>query len=315
MLIPTVVDRQKRGPQMSSTTTADPTRWRAPSLGEARVLDLPGGRLAYHDVGEGPTLVFVHGLLVNANLWRKLVERLSPEFRCVVLDLPLGSHVLPLREGTAHGPPAMATLIADAIEALDLDGITLIGNDSGGALSQIVVTTRPERIGRLVLTSCDYRDNFPPRLFSYFKPAAAVPGLLWALLQPMRLRLPRRLPIAFGWLTKRPIERAAEDSYILPVLRDAAVRADARAFIRGADVAQTNAAADRLPQFDRPALIAWAAEDRVFPVADARKLAADLPRGRVELVEDAYTFSMEDNPAQLAELIAGFVREPATSSP
>jgi pimeloyl-ACP methyl ester carboxylesterase len=289
--------------------------WRAPILGEAKVLDLPSGRLRYHDVGSGPPIVFVHGLLVNANLWRKLVERLAPDFRCVVLDMPLGSHTLPLRAGTTHGPPAMAALIADAIEALDLEGATLVGNDSGGALSQIVVTTRPERIGKLVLTSCDYRDNFPPKLFSYFKPAAAVPGLLWALLQPMRLRFPRRTPIAFGWLTKRPIDRAAEDSYVFPSIQDSAVRADTRAFIKGADIAQTNAAADHLPQFDKPALIAWAKDDRVFPIADAHKLAADLPGSRVELVEDAYTFSMEDNPAQLAELIAGFVREPAGAQP
>lgn len=300
---------------MSSTTTADPRHWRAPALGPGKVLDLPGGRpLAYHDVGDGPALVFVHGLLVNANLWRKLVERLAPDFRCVALDLPLGSHNLPLPAGTSNTVPDVAASIADAIEALGLDDVTLIGNDSGGALSQIVVTTRPERIGRLVLTSCDYRDNFPPKLFSYFKPAAAFPPLMWALLQPMRFHLPRRSPIAFGWLTKRPIERAAEDSYILPVLRDRAVRADANAFIRSADVAQTNAAADRLPQFDKPALMAWAADDRVFPVADAHKLAADLPQGRVELVEDAYTFAMEDNPDRLAQLIAGFVREPAGSA-
>ncbi len=289
--------------------------WRAPILGEAKLLDLPNGRIRYHDVGSGPAIVFVHGLLVNANLWRKLVERLAPDFRCIVLDLPLGSHTLPLRAGTTHGPPAMAALIADAIEALDLDDVTLVGNDSGGALSQIVVTSRPERIGKLVLTSCDYRENFPPKLFSYFKPAAAVPGLLWALLQPMRLRSQRRSPIAFGWLTKRPIDRAAEDSYVLPSIHNRPIRADARAFIKGADTAQTNAAADRLPQFDKPALIAWSKDDRVFPIADAHKLAADLPNSRVELVEGAYTFSMEDNPDQLATLIAGFVGEPVGARP
>jgi pimeloyl-ACP methyl ester carboxylesterase len=295
--------------------TADRAHWRAPSLGEARVLDLRNGRLRYHDVGSGPAIVFVHGLLVNANLWRKVVERLVPDFRCVVLDLPLGSHVLPLPSGAPNAVPDVAAAIADAIEALDLDDVTLVGNDSGGALSQVVVTTRPERIGRLVLTSCDYRDNFPPKLFWYFKPAAAIPGLMWALLQPLRLRLPRRSPIAFGWLTKRPIDRAAEDSYLLPALSDGALRADVRRFIKGADTSQTNAAADRLPGFDKPALIAWSADDRVFPVADAHKLAADLPNSRVELVEDAYTFSMEDNPARLSELIAGFVREPAISAP
>jgi pimeloyl-ACP methyl ester carboxylesterase len=299
---------------MSSTASTDRTRWRAPALGEARVLDLPGGRLAYHDVGSGPPIVFVHGLLVNANLWRKVVERLAPDFRCIALDMPLGSHTLPLPDAAPKGPPAAAAMVADALEALDIQDATLVGNDSGGAISQIVVTTRPDRVGRLVLTSCDYRDNFPPKVFSYFKPAAVVPGLMWALLQPMRLRHQRRSPIAFGWLTKRRIDRAAEDSYLYPAITDAAIRGDARAFIRAADTSQTNAAADRLGEFAKPALIAWSADDRVFPREDAESLAADLPQARLELVEDAYTFSMEDNPARLAELIAGFVREPAGSA-
>ena len=155
-----------------ATPTAERGHWRAPILGEAKALELPSSRLRYHDVGSGPAIVFVHGLLVNANLWRKVVERLAPDFRCIVLDLPLGSHVLPLTAGMPNAVPDVATAIADAIEKLDLEDVTLVGNDSGGALSQIVVTTRPERISRLVLTSCDYRDNFPPKLFSYFKPAA-----------------------------------------------------------------------------------------------------------------------------------------------
>jgi pimeloyl-ACP methyl ester carboxylesterase len=298
---------------MSTTampSTAAHARWRAPILGDPRVLDLPAGRIAYHDVGSGSPIVFVHGLLVNANLWRKVVERLSPDFRCIVLDLPLGSHNLPLADGTATGPRPVASMIAQALEALDLDGVTLVGNDTGGALCQMVVTGDPERISRLVLTSCDYRENFPPKLFAYFKPAAAVPGLMWALLQPMRLRLPRRSPLAFGWLTKRSIDREAEDSYILPTVNDSSIRRDVRAFIRALSTADTNAAADKLGEFLEPALIAWARDDRVFPLEDGRRIAGDLPNSRFELVDDAYTFSMEDNPDQLAELIAGFVREP-----
>ena len=287
------------------------TFWRDPALGEPRELDLPGGPLRVFERGSGPAIVFVHGLLVNANLWRKVVPRLAPDFRCVALDMPLGSHELAMPEGAPAGAPAAATLVADALDALDLDQVTLVGNDSGGAISQIVVTTRPERVGRLALTSCDYRENFPPKLFAYFKPAAVVPGLMWALLQPMRLGLPRRSPIAFGWLTKRPIDRPAEDSYLYPAITDGAIRRDARGFIRGSDPSQTVAAANRLGEFDRPALIAWSADDRVFPQSDGRGLAADLPNARFELVEDSRTFSMEDNPGRLSELIAGFVREPA----
>jgi pimeloyl-ACP methyl ester carboxylesterase len=289
----------------------DNAYWRDPALGEPRTLDLPGGPLRVFDSGSGAPIVFVHGLLVNANLWRKVVPRLAPDFRCIALDMPLGSHELALPEHAPKGAPAAAAMVADALAALDVDGATVVGNDSGGAISQIVVTTRPERVGRLVLTSCDYRDNFPPKMFSYFKPAAAVPGLLWALLQPLRLPSQRHTPIAYGWLVKRPIERAAEDSYVGPAISNAAIRRDVRGFVRGSDPSQTNAAADRLGEFDRPALIAWSEEDRFFPQDDGRGLAADLPGARFELVPDARTFSMEDNPGRLSALIAGFIREPA----
>ena len=128
--------------------------WRAESLGPTRELALQQGALRYHSVGSGPAIVFVHGALVNANLWRKVVAELSADFRCVTLDLPFGSHVVPMPPDADLSPPAVADLIADAIEALELDDVTLVGNDTGGAMCQLVVTRRPERIGALVLTSC-----------------------------------------------------------------------------------------------------------------------------------------------------------------
>src|SRR5262249_47121802 len=137
--------------------------WRDPELGVARELELSQGRLRCFEAGSGSPIVFLHGLLVNANLWRKVVTRLSPDFRCIALDLPLGAHTLPMPDAADLTPHGLAALVADALEALALEQVTLVGNDTGGALCQIVVTRRPERIGRLVLTSCDYRDNFPPR--------------------------------------------------------------------------------------------------------------------------------------------------------
>jgi len=286
--------------------------WRSPALGERKVLDLPGERsIAYFEAGSGAPIVFVHGLLVNANLWRKVVERLSPDFRCITLDLPLGSHTLPMPDGADLAPPAVANMVADAIEALGLEDVTLVGNDSGGAMSQMLVTTRPERIGRLVLTSCDYRDQFPPAIFAYFGPAARIPGALKLLFAPMRFRAPRYLPFAFGWLVKRRIDLDAENSYVFPVGVIRGVDADVKKFIKGVDKADLNRAADRLGEFDKPALIAWSREDKLFKPAHAERLAADLPNSRLEWIDDARTFSMEDNPAQLAERIASFVREPA----
>jgi pimeloyl-ACP methyl ester carboxylesterase len=207
--------------------------WRDPALGVARELELPQGRLRCFEAGSGAPIVFVHGLLVNANLWRKVVATLSPEFRCLVLDLPLGSHTLPMPETTDLTPYGLADLIARAIEALGLVEVTLVGNDTGGALCQMLVTRGPERIGRLVLTSCDYRDNFPPAMFRYFKPAAAVPGVMKLLMQPMRLRALRRLPSAYGWLVSRPIDREAEDSYLLAGMNIPGVERDLKRVIKG----------------------------------------------------------------------------------
>ncbi len=285
--------------------------WRSPALGERRTLDLAGGRLDVYESGQGSPIVFVHGLLVNANLWRKVIEPLSADFRCIALDMPLGSHRQPVGPGNDLSPPSIAALIGQALEALDLEDVTLVGNDTGGALCQMAVTTEPERIGRLVLTSCDFRDNFPPKAFVPLKTLVKAPGAIQAILGSLRPRAPRRLPLAFGWLTKRPIDPDAEDSYIFPSLVHAGIRADLRAALVQIDTSYTNAAADKLSGFDKPALIAWATEDKFFPPAHAEELARLLGDSRLEWIDDTYTFSPEDQPARLAELIAGFVREPA----
>jgi pimeloyl-ACP methyl ester carboxylesterase len=294
--------------------TDDKALWRDPALGEPRDLDLPQGTLRVFEAGTGSPIVLVHGLLVNANLWRKVVPALSPEFRCVSLDLPLGSHMRPMPEGADLSPHGLAKLIADAIEELGLENVTLVGNDTGGALCQMVVTRHPERIGSLVLTSCDYRDNFPPRMFSYLKAVAALPGATKVLMQSMRLGAPRRLPFAFGWLVKRPIDREAEDSYALAGLATPGVERDVRSVLKGVDNRYTNEAADKLGSFRKPALIAWSREDKFFRPADAERLADELPDARLEWIDDARTFASEDQPARLAELIADFVRERSSST-
>ena len=292
-------------------TIKDKATWRDEALGAARDLELPQGRVRCFEAGTGSPIVFVHGLLVNANLWRKVVAELTPALRCISLDLPLGSHTLPMPEAADLTPLGLADLIADAIESLALEEVTLVGNDTGGALCQMVVTRRPERIGRLVLTSCDYRDNFPPPMFRYFKPAAAIPGAMKALMAPMRLRAPRQLPFAFGWLVTRRIDREAEDSYLLAGITIPGIEQDLRRVIKGLDTRYTNEAADRLGQFEKPALIAWSREDRFFKPAHAQRLAQDLPKGRLEWIENARSLSPEDEPGRLAELIADFVRAPA----
>jgi pimeloyl-ACP methyl ester carboxylesterase len=285
-------------------------RWRDPVLGKPGELNLPQGRLRYFEAGTGPPIVFVHGLFVNANLWRKVIPRLAPDFHCVALDLPFGSHELPMNPDADLSERGVVNLIADAIEVLDLDDVTLVGMDTGGAVCQFLVTQRPQRIGRLVLCSCDYRDNFPPRIFSYLKLLPAIPRLVPLLLAPMRLRAVRRLPTALGWLSMHQVDAVVEDTWVLPGLEDRDVRADAGKLVKIFDKQRLNDTADLLSTFERPALIAWSRDDKVFPAEDARGLADDLPNARLEWIDGARTFSMEDQPERLSELIAGFVREP-----
>jgi pimeloyl-ACP methyl ester carboxylesterase len=284
------------------------------SLGPQKEVRLPAGTVRYRERGAGPTVLFVHGLLVNGALWRKVVPELAPDFRCIVPDWPLGSHEVPLGEEADWTPPGVAKLIADFMAALELDDVTLVGNDSGGALCQLVVTRHPERVGRLVLTPCDAFDNFPPKMFHYLGWAAKVPGGMAPIVQSMRLRANRRSPIAFGWLTKRRLPNTVSDHYVNPVIRDRRIREDVRAFILGVDSEYTLAAAEKLRSFDRPVLLAWAPEDRFFPFAHAERLADLLPDARLERIEDSRTFVSEDQPGRLAELIAGFVREPAKTA-
>jgi pimeloyl-ACP methyl ester carboxylesterase len=276
--------------------------WRAESLGAVRELALRQGAVRYHSVGGGPAIVFVHGALVNANLWRKVVAELSADFRCVTLDLPFGSHVVPMAPDADLSPPAVADLIADAIEALELDDVTLVGNDTGGAICQIVVTRRPERIGALALTSCDAFDNFPPKLMKPIMPLLSHAALLRVTLAPARARAVQRA--IFRALAKRPVEPEVLDSYALPAVTCGDVRRDLARFMAGLDKRHTLEAAERLPAFDKPAVIAWSREDRFFPPDHGERLAELLPQGRLEWIEDSRTFSPEDQPARVAELVA-----------
>ena len=277
------------------------------------MLDLGGGRrIRAHVTGDGPPIVFVHGVLVNANLWRKVVPRLDG-FTRVTLDLPLGSHLEAMPKGADLRVPALANLIADALEALELDSVTLVGNDTGGGLSQVVAVSRPERIGALVLTSCDAFENFPPRFFRIVLAPAAIPGAIPLVFGGMRLRALRRLPIAYGWLSNKPIDPEADDSYVLPVLTRGPIRRDLRRVLAGIDPRYTIDAALKLTKWDRPTLIAWSANDRFFPPAHGERLAKLIPGARFELIENARTFSPEDQPERLAGLIEAFARERSAS--
>jgi pimeloyl-ACP methyl ester carboxylesterase len=279
-------------------------------LGQQHDVSLPQGTITYRERGTGDPIVFVHGALVNADLWRKVVPQLAKDFRCIAPDLPLGSHERAMPPGADLSPPGVAKLIADFITALDVDNVTLVGNDTGGAICQVVVTQHPDRIGRLVLTNCDAYDVFPPSLFKPLFYGGRIPGFAWAIAQPLRMTALRHSPIGFGWLAKHGIPKETTRSWLNPLLADRGVRRDVRKLLKGAGPRHTQEAARRFGEFDKPVLIAWAPEKDFFPVEYGERLARDFPQGRLERIEDSWTFIPEDQPERLAQLIAAFARQP-----
>jgi pimeloyl-ACP methyl ester carboxylesterase len=275
------------------------------ALGEHRETKLPSGPVRYREVGSGPPVVFVHGLLVDGRLWDGVADALGQHCRCIVPDWPMGSHVAPMSPSADLSPPGMASIIAEFLEALELDDVTLVANDSGGAISQILVTTRPERVGRLVLTNCDSYEHFPPAPFSLMPRIARLPGGMTLLSAPFRIRALRR--IGYAPLVENPIDRDLIDAWLEPALRDADVKRDTRKFTSGMDKRHTLAAAERFGELEMPVLLAWGADDRMFKLAHAERLAAAIPGARIETIDDAKTFVPLDQPAAVAAAIESFV--------
>jgi pimeloyl-ACP methyl ester carboxylesterase len=283
------------------------------SLGEQREVSLASGTVRYRERGTGEPLLFVHGALVNGDLWRNVVPPLSERYRCLTPDWPLGSHQPALAPDADLSLPGLARIVVEFLDAAGVESATIVGNDTGGAICQIVATEHTPRVTRLVLTDCDAYDICPPRMFAYLKLAARVPGALFLLTQSMRLRPNRRLPIAFGWLSKRRIPNDVLDGYVRPIVSDAGVRRDATKLLKDLSPRYTLEAASKLAELRRPTLIAWAREDKFFPFAYGQRLAETIPGAQFEAIEDSLTFVPEDQPEQLAGLIDRFVQSSTTA--
>ncbi len=285
--------------------------YRSPLLGTARMVKVRAGQIRVFERGAGPVVVFAHGWLGNANLWRKVVDRLAGRHRCVVLDLPLGAHGTPVDPDADLTPSGVGAIITDAIEALGLEDVTLVGNDSGGAYSQIGIAARPERIARLVLASCETpQDEFPPPPFTALPQAAQSAEFLKSAMQGLRTQEGRMRPAAFGKLAKHPIDEKIFDAYALPAIEDDRILHDIAKAMRSASATHVRKAGEILvARFIKPVLFAWAADDPVFPLAHARAYAEKFADARVELIEDAFSFTAEDQPEHLAGLIADFIAQ------
>jgi pimeloyl-ACP methyl ester carboxylesterase len=265
---------------------------------------LPSGTIRYREAGEGKPVVFVHGYLVDGRLWDGVVDRLSDRCRCIAPDWPIGAQQVAMNPDADLSPYGIAATIASFLEALDLDDVTIVGNDSGGAMSQVVVTRHPKRIGRLVLTNCDTHENFPPGPFKAMPPLAGLPGGMAILAAPFRVGAVARA--AFKPFSRKPIPAELIASWMEPGLHDPDVKRDLKKVTTGMNKRYTLEAAEKLRASELPILLTWAPGDRLFPLEYAQRLAADTPNARIVEIPDSATFVPLDQPQRLADEIASF---------
>lgn len=272
------------------------------------IIEINSGTIHYEETGpqNGRPVVFVHGYWMGGQVWRQVSRRLAElGLRCIVPTWPMGAQSQPLHPNADRTITGVAGIVAEVFEGLDLRDVVIVGNDSGGVVSQLVAVHHPERVGGLVLTSCDAFENFPPPILRPMILAARSKVLFRLAIQALRLPAARKR--AYGDLAHRDIDDLAQ-IWVRPALSDAGVAEDLRQLTLSFRTEVTTAVAARLPEFDGPALIAWSADDAFFPLGDGERLAATLPNARLEVIEGARTFSMIDQPQRLTDLMFALAR-------
>ncbi len=272
---------------------------------ERKEIQLPAGTIRYREAGAGKPVVFVHGYLVDGRLWDGVVDQLSDRFRCLAPDWPIGAQQVAMNPDADLSPPGIAKLIADFLTKLELEDVTIVGNNSGGAMSQVLVTTYPDRIGRLALTNCDTHENFPPGIFKAMPPLAKLPGGMLVLSAPFRIPAVARR--AFAPFARRKIPDELIASWMRPATKDSAVMRDAKKVTAGMNKRYTLAAAEKLRDSQLPIRLLWAPGDKFFPLSYAERLASEAGNAEIVQIPDAKTFVPLDQPQRVADEVAAFI--------
>jgi pimeloyl-ACP methyl ester carboxylesterase len=274
-------------------------------------IELTAGTIEYEDTGgDGPVLVLLGGLVMDGSVWDPLVADLRRDHRCVVPTLALGAHRKAMHPDADLSLAGFSRMVAELLERLALADVTLVQNDHAAAL--VLAGENPERVARLVISSCEAFENYPPGLpGKNVRLTAFVPGGIFLTMQAMRIHALRRLPIAFGWMAKHRLPDELLDRWLQPLQRQRAVRRDFRKYVTGGRRRQMVEVCERLRAFTRPALVVWAPEDKVQRPEHGRRLAALLPDSRLVEIADSYTLIMRDQPQAFARAIREFVRETA----
>jgi pimeloyl-ACP methyl ester carboxylesterase len=276
-------------------------------------IELSAGTIEYEDTGgEGPVLVLLGGLVMDGSVWDPLVGELRDEHRCVVPTLPLGAHRKAMRRDADLSLNGFAEMVRELLERLELEDVTLVQNDHAAAL--VLAGSDPARVARLVISSCEAFENYPPGLpGKNVRLMAFLPGGVFLAMNAMRLKALRRSPIGFGWMAKRPLPDELVDRWLAPLQSVRDVRRDFRKYVTSGRRRQMVTVCERMRAFTRPVLVVWTPEDKVQRPEHGRRFAELLPDARLVEVRDSYTLIMRDQPQRFARAIREFVRETAAA--
>jgi pimeloyl-ACP methyl ester carboxylesterase len=256
------------------------------------------GEMAYLDEGEGPVALFVHGIATNSDLWRNLIAELRGERRCIAIDLPLHGETPPRPD---YSLGALAEAIEDLCTALGLGTVDLVGNDTGGAVAQVLAARHPERLRTFTLTNCDTHDNLPPEAFRPTVEAAEhgllAPGAAAVLADPEA----SRALIGVGY--EHPEKLAADKvrAFLEPVLGTPERAREFERFLTSVVAADLVAVEPDLRKLDVPALVVWGTGDQFFERRWADWLRDTIPGvSEVVEIEGAKLFFPDERAADLA---------------
>ncbi|MEV4505607.1 alpha/beta fold hydrolase [Streptomyces klenkii] len=272
-------------------------------------MELSSGPIDYQDTGgDGPVLVFGHGVPMDGAQWRKVVPLLDG-YRCILPTLPLGGHRRPMHPGADLSHRGVARLLGEFIEQLGLDDVTLVLNDWGGG-QFLLLEEQSRRVARLVLVACEAFDNYPPGPGKALAAVCRIPGGLRLLTQLMRIPAVRSHPKGYGGMSRRGVPDEIMKDWFAPATRSKAIRRDFAKFATSAPGRETLLDWSRqLAGFDRPVLVVWADEDRLMPREHGPRLAELYPKGRLVEITDSSTLVPEDQPEQLAAAIRDFLHQ------
>lgn len=270
-------------------------------------IELPFGPCDVDVSGSGPAVLLIHGVLVNASLWDPVAPVLAETHHVIAPNLPIGAHrVAAARRDLVH-PEAVADALVTLLDALGIERAAVVGSDTGGAIAQLFAARHPDRLTGLALLSCDAFDHFPPTLLKPMRRPLAIGAFVDLLGWMYRFGPIRRSWLGAGLVLNHPIDEAVIAPWFDQIAGDREVRRDMAAFIRACRPALTHRAADALRTFPHPAMVAWSRGDRLFPEADAQRLAATLPDCELRWITDSRTFSMIDQPEQVLAALLPFL--------